>query len=75
MKGLAFCVTLLERAGGLFTDRAFPFAVGCLPGEAVLLSWTANDLLCVLIYHRAIMFLLGVFMLRFVKAAADIDRG
>ena len=66
-------VALRDRAGDLLAHRSAPGAVRVLPGETVLLSRGADDLLRVLVHARAVAALRGVLVLRLDEAPADLD--
>ena len=76
MIGLGFVfrtVTLGQGLGDFLAYGAFPSA-RILPCEAVLFARSADDALGILVDHRSVVLLRGVFVLRLDEAAADFDR-
>src|SRR6516164_365232 len=67
-------VPLFDRLGNLLTDRTAPTSVGVLPGQAILLAGTADNSLGVLVHFVTLTGLIGIFVLRFHEATANVNR-
>src|SRR4030095_17022877 len=68
-----FGIALRESIGHLFANRAGPGSIRIFPGQTIVLSRRADDLLRILIYFGVIMFLLRIFFLRIIEPATDRD--
>src|SRR5207248_11359612 len=66
-------VALLKSFGHLFANRAAPGSISIFPGQTVVLSRHADNLLRILIYFGIVMFLLRILLLRIIEPATDRD--
>src|SRR5438046_5003438 len=67
-------IALFESFGHPFANRAAPSSIRIFPGQTIVFSGCADDLLRILIYFGIIMLLLRIFLLRIIEPATDRDR-
>src|SRR5947208_8028937 len=67
-------IALFESFGHLFADRTAPGSIRIFPGQTIVFSGGADDLLRILIHFGIIMLLLRIFLLRIIEPATDRDR-
>src|SRR4029453_18852956 len=68
-----YFISFLQRSCDFFANRASPGAIRILPCQAIMFPRVAEDILCVLVHFRTVMFLHRVLMLRFDEATANLD--
>src|SRR5215510_4190001 len=66
-------ISFLQRSCDFFAHRASPCAIWILPCQAIMFPRVAQDILCVLVHLRTVMFLHRILMLRFDEATANLD--
>ena len=70
--GIHYFLNTLLSAGDVFAYRTFPFAIGVLPSQTIVLARCTNDALRILVYVIDRALLKRIFMLRLHITTADI---